>query len=800
MKLPRPYSLQSKFIVGLLSIIGVISIVNISALHVFMQNTIDDEASLQATIILGQVDAVQDYVRNSLRPKMYEVLPQTFVLEAMSSSYISRSVMQRVGFGEQDYLYRRVAINARNADYEATKIERELIEGFRENDEEKLWRGRKTIDGVETFIMARPVRYYGNCLVCHGRPQDAPKELREQYGDLGFYHQKDSINGIDLVGVPISKFLVQTESRFISYVALYLIFTLFILLLTYLTFRLIVVTNLRTLAGHFRRNFQDKRGVELLEKVEHSDEIEEMIESMAKLSNHLLETEIQLKRYTADLEFEVDKRTGQIQREKERHRLNLQLFIDLLRALREKVNRPGLWRSALPLLAEHFRLVRAAYICTFSGNQSYVWPETATPPALPANSVSLLLKPRLHHLGSTIFIPVGSHDDTIEGLLYLERAEGEVFKAEEAELLTAVGRQLGIAAENITAINSIIRQGQNLETIFAAIPDPLLLLEHGGLVVMANKAALKLAENLFAGEGTKGLVSWVMEHRAMDGSRLSLEQSFELVADDGRSFFVRSLPLATTATQALRFVLTLSEETEKKKMQRQVVQSEKMATVGQLAAGLAHEINNPLGVILCYSELIYKSAASKQHRQDIEVVIKHTKQAQTVLGDLLSFARPKVSTDSSTVLSEIVESVTGVFKIQAGKKNVSLRSLCDGDNLLVGVSPQIAEHILVNLLLNALDAAPAKGGEIVVSCSLAEDGRVSLKISDNGKGIDEKILPHIFDPFFTTKEVSKGTGLGLAVIYGYMAELGGEILAANRPGGGAEFTLFFPAVAKDTKG
>ena len=122
MKIPKPYSLQSKFIIGLISCIAFISIINLTALYFFMQNTLEKEVSTQAAIILQQVDAVQNYVRKTLRPKMFSMLKDTFVLEAMSSSFISRSVMQHSSSLKQDYLYRRVSINARNKDYEANGV------------------------------------------------------------------------------------------------------------------------------------------------------------------------------------------------------------------------------------------------------------------------------------------------------------------------------------------------------------------------------------------------------------------------------------------------------------------------------------------------------------------------------------------------------------------------------------------------------------------------------------------------------------------------------------------------------
>jgi C4-dicarboxylate-specific signal transduction histidine kinase len=263
--------------------------------------------------------------------------------------------------------------------------------------------------------------------------------------------------------------------------------------------------------------------------------------------------------------------------------------------------------------------------------------------------------------------------------------------------------------------------------------------------------------------------------------------------DNGRSFIVNTIELARDENRSPRIVVSIQEDTDKKKMLRQFVQAEKMGTVGKLAAGLAHEMNNPLGVILCYAELLKKTLTGEQHKTDIDVIIKHTSQAQAVLLDLLNFARPKVSTQRETVIGDVVENVVGVFKVQAAKKGVTLTCLRDDAGTAIRVEPQVVEHIILNLLLNALDALPEEAGKIAIhiTCDLKKRD-LRLTVSDNGSGIDPAVLPSIFDPFFSTKDVNKGSGLGLAVIYGYMRELGGTIEARNRQTGGAAFELNFP--------
>ena len=804
MHIPQPYSLQSKFILRLIVILMLISVINLTGLYYFMQNTVDEEVSTRATIVLKQVDAIQKYIQTRLRPKMIEILPDNFIVEAMSSSYVSRSIMETVDIADADYLYRRVAINARNPVFEANAIERDLISYFQQNPSKDIWQGLKNIEERKVFVMARPVKFIQSCMLCHGQSAVAPVELIRQYGGRGFNHALNTIGGVDLVGIPTDRYAVKSMSQFTLYVLVYLIISVLVLVLIYASFQRVVVVNLRTLSSQFRKNLHDQKGVELLSKVEHGDEIEEMIDNMEGLSQHLYETDQRLKEYAGNLEKEVDRRTEQLSLENETHKKDLGILVRVLGALKNSRNRPELWRNVLPLLAKRFTLVRVSYICTFSGNQDFTWPQDAKPPALPKDHVTLLLQPQLRYMENAVFIPVGSSDDNIEGLLYLERPGDLYFTDNDTEILTAVGRQLGIAAENLSALDSLLNQTQNLQTIFEGVPDPLLLLDHGGAVIVANNAANHLIDELSRQEANN-------DHDPNDISRLlkadiSDEQGLnparhlaplvtrEVELTNGRSFIINTIGLAQQEKWATRYVVAIQEDTEKKKMLRQFVQAEKMATVGKLAAGLAHELNNPLGVILCYAELLQKSLGSDQQQTDIDVIIKHTRQAQVVLLDLLNFARPKVATHLDTVLGDVTESVISVFRIQAAKKGVSLSCRRDDGRMTVRVEPQVVEHIILNLLLNALDSLPESGGEIAVHLFPDRHKRgLRLRVSDNGSGIDPAILPSVFDPFFTTKDVNKGYGLGLAVIYGYMRELAGTINARNLPGGGAVFDLYFPS-------
>ncbi len=225
-------------------------------------------------------------------------------------------------------------------------------------------------------------------------------------------------------------------------------------------------------------------------------------------------------------------------------------------------------------------------------------------------------------------------------------------------------------------LNSIVRHNTNLQSIFEGISDPLLLADGTGAPIVANESARKLGEELSEGCITDGGVVSLLCHGWGDSANCGISKSLlmnealsrEVSLPEGRSFAINIYPIHHTENpHERRVVVYVHETTSQKKMLAQMTQAEKMATVGKLSAGLAHEINNPLGVILCYAELL-KKGASGQNAEDIEVILKHTRQAQTVLKDLLNFARPKVSSTTGTEFPGIVREVADVFRIQADKQ------------------------------------------------------------------------------------------------------------------------------------
>jgi signal transduction histidine kinase len=230
-----------------------------------------------------------------------------------------------------------------------------------------------------------------------------------------------------------------------------------------------------------------------------------------------------------------------------------------------------------------------------------------------------------------------------------------------------------------------------------------------------------------------------------------------------------------------------------------LVRSEKLATVGRLAAGIAHEVGNPLGAILGYLEIARdKSPAADEYLTAIDHEVMRI---DRTVRELLDFSRPSDSAELRPVnLRQAVESAVRLASLQKRLRNVAF-AVDLGPSLSIWAEPHHLSQVLVNVLLNAGDAMQS-GGRIEIRSAPGADvppgrrasdppagPRIELSISDTGPGIPDQNLPRIFDPFFTTKEPGAGTGLGLAICHRILETFGGEIHAANRAEGGAVFTL-----------
>ncbi|HVP35367.1 MAG TPA: ATP-binding protein, partial [Terriglobales bacterium] len=239
-------------------------------------------------------------------------------------------------------------------------------------------------------------------------------------------------------------------------------------------------------------------------------------------------------------------------------------------------------------------------------------------------------------------------------------------------------------------------------------------------------------------------------------------------------------------------------EEEKTRLQNQLMHADRLATIGQLAAGVAHELNEPLGSILGFAQLTAQSPGlTPQVSQDIEKIINASLHAREIVKKLLIFARQMPTTKTRVNLNLIVEEGLYFFESRCAKEGIELVRSLSSDLPEITADPAQLHQVLVNLVVNAIQAMP-NGGKLTIK-TISDGAYVSLIVEDTGIGMSEEIMKQIFLPFFTTKEVGEGTGLGLSVVHGIVSSHKGVIKVESKVGVGSRFEIRFPVTTLSEK-
>ncbi len=291
---------------------------------------------------------------------------------------------------------------------------------------------------------------------------------------------------------------------------------------------------------------------------------------------------------------------------------------------------------------------------------------------------------------------------------------------------------------------------------------------------------------------SKGDLSHKLEVKSKDEIGLLADSFNQMTAD-----------LKIANMKLLDWGKTLEKKVEErtreiKEMQAHLIQSEKLASLGKLAAGVAHEINNPLGGILMYSHLILEDAEkNSQTSENLKKVIRETTRCKNIVRGLLDFARPKKPEISNIDINELLGNSLSLLESQALFQNIKIvKNFSKALSQILADEAQL-QQVFTNIILNAAEAMGGKGTLILETTNIEAEGKIELCIRDTGHGISEEDKEKLFEPFFTTKEVGKGTGLGLAISYGIIQRHGGDIKVQSRVGKGSTFIVRLPFKRKE---
>ncbi len=398
------------------------------------------------------------------------------------------------------------------------------------------------------------------------------------------------------------------------------------------------------------------------------------------------------------------------------------------------------------------------------------------------------------------------------GIIALGRLpQGKHFSTEDQNLLAALAGYAAIALENAGLYRSIETKALELErlksyteNIIESINVAVLALDLNGRITSCNRAFEELyharreqiigagVENLLSGDvltsiqGVTGIKGWELR---------SPSNIFKLYLENQRGdrliVNLSIIPLLNPMDVSSGCLIVLDDITAKVRLEDQLLQSEKLSSIGLLAAGIAHEVNTPIAGISSYTQMLLKETSeSNEHREILEKIEKQTFRAAEIVNSLLNFSRLNGSEFKDLDVNQLIQDSLALLDHQLRQNRITVEFGYGQSLQPVYGNLGKLQQVFVNLFLNARDAMPT-GGKLTIK-TVMNESMVIVDISDTGVGISEEDMKRIYDPFFTTKTTSKGTGLGLAVTYGIIQEHGGRIFVDSTPGGGTHFRLKLP--------
>jgi two-component system, NtrC family, sensor kinase len=340
--------------------------------------------------------------------------------------------------------------------------------------------------------------------------------------------------------------------------------------------------------------------------------------------------------------------------------------------------------------------------------------------------------------------------------------------------------------------------------IFEVSKDMILVTNRDGGIVNLNPSGYSLLglagetepiENRNVLEFIAEPVSWLSVMASVQRERSVSNVELDIRTSDGA---VRRILLSGSMAEpsdneeeTIHFLIKDIEQ--RKLMEEQLAQADKLASIGELSSGVAHEINNPLGVILGYTQLLLRGEKNTSERfADLKTIEKHVRSCKSIVEDLLSFSRKSETEKERLDIHRVIEDVLTFVQHHSDIEHIAIEK-----DYSPGVPPILMDEkkikqVLINLVVNAIHAVGQKGRIWVATVLNAQSDNLLVTVRDDGHGIEKKDINKIFDPFFTTKATGEGTGLGLSVSYGIIKDHGGQIDVESKPGAGTTFTFTLP--------
>ena len=365
-----------------------------------------------------------------------------------------------------------------------------------------------------------------------------------------------------------------------------------------------------------------------------------------------------------------------------------------------------------------------------------------------------------------------------------------------ALLTILLGRRLWQAEENLFEMHQSMHRLQEIQKhLINSMRSGLITLDNQGKIIYYNIAAIRIL-----GEGIKNCYGaalseiWPEAAPFLEDCTSSMTNDrHEISMDvDGKRMVlgISCFPIEDSADELVGYGLIFQDITEAKEQERRLQMVDRLVALGEMAAGLAHEIRNPLASIRGAAEfMVSKGGGDPNNRHLLEIIIKETDRLEDLTKSFLLYGRPEQKQQEMVDFLLLTQQVMELLLKRKGFRGVDLQNRIP-EGLEAWADPQLMKQVFLNLIINAWQALPDQGGNIILSGRRIGD-RIELKVIDNGKGIREEDLPSIFNPFFTTKP--EGTGLGLSIVHRIVTQAGGELRVESSPGEGTVFTICLPA-------
>jgi two-component system, NtrC family, sensor kinase len=416
----------------------------------------------------------------------------------------------------------------------------------------------------------------------------------------------------------------------------------------------------------------------------------------------------------------------------------------------------------------------------------------------------------LNRLGLNYFVPCRVHDRTVAILGLGKTVHGDFLTSEDVELVLTIAGYLAIALDNAHLYSSLEQKAQQIErlkdfseNIVESLNVGVLAVDFEGRIEFWNT---QMEHSI--GVGRADAVGRPIEEilptdlaaeiaARADENRVSSLYKFPLRDRAGRTLVanISIAPLAGKSGERMGRLILVDDITQRMQLEEQLLQTEKLTSLGLLAAGVAHEVNTPLAVISNYIQMLAKQLPANDPRHKLtDKIVNQTFRASEIVNSLLNFSRTGGAEFEELNLNRIIGETLSLVAHPFRAAHVQVIENLSTDLPGVLGSGNRLQQVFLNLFLNAKDAMPA-GGMLEVRSS-SSNGSVEIEVSDTGIGIQRENLTRVFDPFFTTKAIGRGTGLGLSVSYGIIKEHAGKIEVRSTAGKGTSFRLEFPAVRK----